>query len=840
MSRFAVSRWGRNGSLMVCVLMLHGQVLADVPPDVDIETAADAQAFIESAPFVFEGQRLNIHTGFSTDAAIQLQDTARIYVSEGARFELRGDITAVAPRMVAGLEKRGRGTLALYGNNHYTDVTGLREGILEAGGSSAFGEPIYTLHQHAGTALHLADGARVFNTVQVQPAMPGDIPLPGLDGKVEWRVRSGEARVSGPTTVAGAVGVHKTGAGTLRLTNTLIGHAPFRVDEGALAVEQNLSAYVEVASAARLEGTGLVFDLRVLDGGMVAPGGLDAAGALSVVDGLRFEPEALYHVNAYANGEADLLHTWGEARLGGEVRVLAAAGEWSPEQHYTILSAAGGLNDTRFAQASTNLAFLEPELSYDSNHVYLTLQRNDLDIGDVGDTEDDRDVGDVIDPPRDPDPDPSDPPGPPVPPTPPKPVDPPGPSGPDVPPVNPEPPGPSDPPGPADPPEPPEPPKPTPEGPTPSSPDDPAPDPAPDDSALEENDTPGTPPLTPLQEEILTMDVDQARTALKQLSGSWHASLRSFLMEDGRYVREAVLNNAHGIQEPGRTGARSWAQVYGANGRRGSRLGVAGDRHDTQGVVFGLNAPVIRVWRLGGVLAGQQSRLRRDGRQASASVQSVYAGLTAQGDWDGMRVVTGLLHAWHRIESRRRLSAGQLQNTLSSTYAGRGLQVFTEILPQLRSLRDWQRSLRGATTGPYLRYTWAMLKTPSFEEEGGLGAHDVQSARHSMHATTLGWRHSHEGSWNGRSYRLEADAGWRHVWHGEGVTSTQRFRASADAPASDWFTSRGLPLLRNGASLGLGAGIALGKHASLTLRYSGQLGTGYRDHAGFANLRWSF
>src|SRR5690554_7236592 len=48
MNRFAVSRWGRNGSLMVCVLMLHGQVLADVPPDVDIETAADAQAFIES------------------------------------------------------------------------------------------------------------------------------------------------------------------------------------------------------------------------------------------------------------------------------------------------------------------------------------------------------------------------------------------------------------------------------------------------------------------------------------------------------------------------------------------------------------------------------------------------------------------------------------------------------------------------------------------------------------------------------------------------------------------------------------------------------------------------
>ena len=359
----------------------------------------------------------------------------------------------------------------------------------------------------------------------------------------------------------------------------------------------------------------------------------------------------------------------------------------------------------------------------------------------------------------------------------------------------------------------------------------------------DEDDTTDVPPRPPLQEEILTMDIDDARTALKQLSGSWHASVRSFLLEEGRYVREAVLANAYGSGlERGtvQTALSSWGEFYGASGRRGSRNGVAGDRHHTQGVVLGMDAPAGRDWRLGGVLAAQQSRLRRDGHQASASVESVYAGLTAQGEWNSMRIVTGLLHAWHRVESKRRLSAGSLQSRLISAYGGRSWQVFTEILPQLKSLANWRRSLRGVDSSPYLRHSWAMLKSPGFEEDGGLGAHDVRGANHSMHATTLGWRHAHEGSWKGTPYRLEADIGWRHVWHGSGIRSTQRFRASTDAPASGWFTSGGLPVARNAAHIGLGAGVALRKTASLNLRYSGLLGPAYRDHAAWANLSWKF
>src|SRR5690606_38195922 len=48
------------------------------------------------------------------------------------------------------------------------------------------------------------------------------------------------------------------------------------------------------------------------------------------------------------------------------------------------------------------------------------------------------------------------------------------------------------------------------------------------------------------------------------------------------------------------------------------------------------------------------------GEMATASLDSRHVGLTANGRWDGMRVTVGLLHAWHRIESRRQASAGPI------------------------------------------------------------------------------------------------------------------------------------------------------------------------------------
>lgn len=347
------------------------------------------------------------------------------------------------------------------------------------------------------------------------------------------------------------------------------------------------------------------------------------------------------------------------------------------------------------------------------------------------------------------------------------------------------------------------------------------------------------------------------------IEDAWHASIQSFLMGNSRYVREAVLTNARGEHTAaasalveglsagagagagadadegrGTRAADTWAYAFGATGKRSSTGDVAGDRHDTRGIVMGLNVPVVSNWKLGGVLAVQHARVERDGGPASAKVESLHVGLTAQGRTPAWRITTGLLRAWHRVESRRRAQGGPVQSLLGATYTGKSWQAFMEVAPRLRQLTDWAKRFN-EESGPYLRHTWMHLKTPGFAERGGAEALSVWASSAHMHTSTVGWRMRHEAEWRGRELELEADVGWQHVWNGASPVAEQRLRADA-ARRTPAHSVSGMPMPRNTLALDLGAGVAIRKNAGLALRYSGVHGSGYRDHAGWAEFQWAF
>lgn len=820
-----------------------------------IGTPDEAHAFDDAAPFVFSGQSLTVDTSFATDRPVSLGTRAQVFVGEGVRFELNGPVSALAKPLVAPLEKRGAGTLVLRGLNTHTSNTVLREGALRIGGASPFGHGINSFEQHAGTVLEFEPGTRILNFIQASATRPGDVPLPGLEGVVEWRVDEGVATVV--NNVNALVNLRKTGDGVLHVPSTIQGMNTLHIDGGAVMLDGIMSGRVEVGDGGRLEGGGQFMSGLVARGGTLAPAGLDGVGTLESRGDMAFEADSLYHVNAHPDGRADMLKVVGRATLDGRVWAEAGIGEWLPEHRYTILVAEGGLHDTRFAGADANLAFLDPSLEYDANHVYLALRRNDLKPGDVGDTPDEQKVGDVIDPPG-----PEDPPAPPVVPEPPQPpVVPEPPAEPPQPPVVPEPP--------VEPPQPPVVPQPPVEPPQPPvAPEQPKPEPpsaAPEDPKQEQpsagpqppvsagHGQPAGPPatviaesqpapLTPLQQAMLSMSREQARTALRQLTGSWHASVRSALIEDSRYVRQAVLASAQELDRGPVRGLRAWAQPYAAAGRRTSVAGLAGDRHISRGLVLGLDTPAGPHWRLGGVLAARHATLERSGgpaqARAHASVDSLDAGVVAHGRGPGLRVTLGLLRAWHKFNSERRVSAGPLQNLLSASYTGRSWQAFMEIAPRLRGWGEWV----GLRMAPWLQHAWVRVNVPGFHETGGVAAHRVHSSVTRMHATTLGWRLRRDAEWRGRDFGLQADIGWRHVWGRPQVFSTQHFVSHESGvpggPAA--FTSQGQPLRPHALALGLAIDAEPWRNARVSARYGGLYGRGLRDHAAWAELRWTF
>ncbi|WP_250633726.1 autotransporter outer membrane beta-barrel domain-containing protein [Pinirhizobacter soli] len=95
-------------------------------------------------------------------------------------------------------------------------------------------------------------------------------------------------------------------------------------------------------------------------------------------------------VTASASGSSNRLVIGGKATLvGGSTLVLADPGNYAPLTRYTILTADGGVSG-RFDDATTTLSFLNPVLSYTSNAVELSLERNDISFASVANTPDQR------------------------------------------------------------------------------------------------------------------------------------------------------------------------------------------------------------------------------------------------------------------------------------------------------------------------------------------------------------------------------------------------------------------------------------------------------------------
>src|SRR5690606_14453952 len=129
--------------------------------------------------------------------------------------------------------------------------------------------------------------------------------------------------------------------------------------------------------------------------GNAAPQAVPAT--LSVTGNLVLEEDSQLRLNVWPDGRADKLQVLGTARLGGTLQALAENGDWAPETRYTVVQAQGGLGDSAFQAATTNLAYLTPGLHYDATAAYLTLTRNDRPLDDVLDDPGEDSVGDVID-----------------------------------------------------------------------------------------------------------------------------------------------------------------------------------------------------------------------------------------------------------------------------------------------------------------------------------------------------------------------------------------------------------------------------------------------------------
>jgi autotransporter-associated beta strand protein len=167
----------------------------------------------------------------------------------------------------------------------------------------------------------------------------------------------------------------KVGGGTLTLTGTNSYGAMTVVHGGALAVNgfNARSRLTIVDGIAALTGNGTVGHTEVERLGTLAPGVADAPGSsIDIAGNLAFQPGAIYALRIDPSA-ATFAKVTGHATLdGATVNVLYGPGSYV-ERKYTILDTGGGVSGTFTPGVVGPPAGFKAELSYDDQHVYLSL-----------------------------------------------------------------------------------------------------------------------------------------------------------------------------------------------------------------------------------------------------------------------------------------------------------------------------------------------------------------------------------------------------------------------------------------------------------------------------------
>jgi len=358
-------------------------------------------------------------------------------------------------------------------------------------------------------------------------------------------------------------------------------------------------------------------------------------------------------------------------------------------------------------------------------------------------------------------------------------------------------------------------------------------------------------PVDRLYDDVLRLDRPQAHIAFEQLSGSWAASVHASLLEDSRFLRQAVLDSAALEWAPGAapglafkgtgvaasrpgSGPFAWGRVFYSSGDRAVKAGTPADERTVHGVVVGASRPLGPDWSAGAFFGGQNSRLRRSRGLADAGVEGVHAGLSLAGRGGRMRFAAGAAHTWNTIRSRRHLSAGGLQGFLSSRYDARTVQLFAEISPVPPRGAAPEA---GTWLEPFARLAWVRTRTFGFSEEGGDAALDVLPASRSVFFSTLGLRLFHTIRTADGAAGVQARAGWVHA---AGAVRSLGAQSFAGGMRQIVFESEGQPLARNAWLLELSATARRSNGLDLEIGYAGQFSAGRQDHGARLSLKKAF
>jgi outer membrane autotransporter protein len=379
-------------------------------------------------------------------------------------------------------------------------------------------------------------------------------------------------------------------------------------------------------------------------------------------------------------------------------------------------------------------------------------------------------------------------------------------------------------------------------------------------------------PLNPLVQAVANLSATGARQAFDALSGELHGSVQTTIIDDSRYIRQAVLGRlrqapyadgagnmaalgsggptlAYAAAAPGAPSADSdrsafpinpppaapaqsadltfWAQGVGAWGRINGDGNAADVNRNLGGVVTGFDRRFSE-WRAG--LAGGYSNSSPsvNARASSASIDTAYFSGYAGTSIGPLNFRSGAAYAWHAISTNRSVMFAGFSEQASARYNAQEGQVFGEL--------GYGMSFGNIAAEPFAGVAWLHLSTDGFTESGGVSALGGASGSDDVGYATLGarWASNYLMA-NGTMLMPRASLAWQHAFATLTPTTTLTLHNTGAA-----FGIWGVPIARDAALIEAGTDLQLSVQTKVGIFYAGQLATNAQDHSVKGNFTWRF
>lgn len=327
----------------------------------------------------------------------------------------------------------------------------------------------------------------------------------------------------------------------------------------------------------------------------------------------------------------------------------------------------------------------------------------------------------------------------------------------------------------------------------------------------------------PIVQSIVKLTKDGVLSAYDNLSGEIYGSTRMAMINNSRYLRDAM--NRRMLTDSRLPDADPvWFASGGHGGRIAGDGNAVGIDNSGWGVALGLDGQATDNVFGGVVLGYENSDITNGGtRYSHSDVDSYHVGAYTATELNGIKLRAGLAYSYLDLSTERHLWVAGLEGKAKSDFNGSQVQIFAEMS------KDFSLG-KSATLSPYVNFAQVWLHVDNANESGSKADLSVEGGTNSVLLTTIGIRGKYKLPTT-TALSLYGDLGWVHAY------------GDIEADTSNRFGRTGIPFSIKGVGLGedvalIGAGIetTLSANSSIILGYQGEVGSGESDHS--ANLQW--